>query len=236
MKRFLRVTILLAASVVAAGWPSRAQASSPMGVYARVDTVAYEPTKAEAVRAVVHGVFALHSGAAGFNYTAPQAGYMYFQCPAGNEAECRLQWQDLENAIGQNYCAGFGQQDQSFGTVRAEGTVPTSPDTYVLGMGVEPGVYVGGTCPLLLAYRADGGSSGSSSGASTSGGSSSTSSGGSSSGGSTSGGSSGASSGGSSGTASGGSTSGAAPPAGAGSSSRGCAAAPSSGAALVRLN
>ena len=41
-------------------------------------------------------------------YTEPKCGKMYFECPAGEEGLCRMQWQDVRNAVGKGYCAGFG--------------------------------------------------------------------------------------------------------------------------------
>ncbi len=166
MRVFLRAAILTAlpvAGILASA--SNAHASMPMGVYARVDSVSYEPDKATATKVKINGVFALHQGGSAFDYGEPQAGYMYFECPAGKENECREQWNELESYAGsKTTCAGFGQQEKAFGTVRAEGTV-AQPETYELGLGVTPGQFVGGTCPKLLAYTSSTNSSSGASGA-----------------------------------------------------------------------
>ncbi len=150
-------TLLTAVAVVASAAP--AFASSPLGIYARVNSVVYEPAKANATRIQIHGVFALHKGGSGFNYSDPQAGYMYFTCPSGKEIDCRDQWDDIEARIGTSSCAGFGQEYAAFGTVRVKGVTPQNPDTFELGMGVVSGNSAGGTCQKLFAYQApDGGS------------------------------------------------------------------------------
>ncbi len=151
--KLLRMGPLVVAAIMAVGAPARA--SSPMGVYARVDQVIFEPTEAGATRAQVHGAFALHKGppSTGFDYAEPVAGYMYFTCPPGQEAECRQQWQDIKGYIGKQLCAGFGQQLRPFGTVRPAGTPPSQPDSYDLGMGVSGAVSAGGMCPRLLAFQ-----------------------------------------------------------------------------------
>ncbi len=132
---------------------STARASSPMGVYARVDSVEFEPSEPAAVRFKIFGVFALHKGppSTGFDYSEPVSGHMYFACQPGQELECRQQWQELKGFIGKPLCAGFGQQLQPFGTVRRG--PPTPPDPYDLGMGVVPAAQAGGICPRLLAFQ-----------------------------------------------------------------------------------
>jgi len=171
MNALLRASVLaaLAATGITA-WTTEAHASSPMGVYARVDSVSFEPDKASATKVKINGVFAVHQGGDGFNYTAPQAGYMYFECPAGKETECREQWGEIEGYAGnKTTCAGFGQQQKGFGTVRVEGTA-AQPEAYELGLGVQPGQYVGGTCPKLLSYTPPANSSSGASGAGSNGG------------------------------------------------------------------
>ncbi len=75
----MKHSFLLSVAVAVLGWSSLARASAPMSVFARVDTVTYEPDKANATRVQIHGVFALHTGAAvGFQYGDATPGYMYF--------------------------------------------------------------------------------------------------------------------------------------------------------------
>lgn len=145
--------LLCAAVATAAGALSpSALASVPMKVYARVDGVEYEPTKNAATRVVIRGVFGLQQATGAFSYAPPAAGYMYYACPAGVEAECREQWAEIEAGIGQKLCMGWGQELGPVGTVRATGTTPQNPDPYEIGMGVAQAYMAGGICPKLLAY------------------------------------------------------------------------------------
>ncbi len=149
--------LLLCAAVAAAAGAlsSSALASDPMGVFARVDSVEYEPTKGAATRVVIRGVFGLHQGNVPFTYGAPIPGYMYYACPADLEADCREQWADIEAAIAvKTVCVGWGQQLTPVGTVRSAGTSPQNPDFYELGMGVTQASKAGGICPKLLSYTA----------------------------------------------------------------------------------
>src|SRR5258708_27130582 len=143
--------------------PSVAYASNPMLVYARVDSVTFEPSEAAAVRIRIDGVFALHKAVStpnyDYDYGGPFAGYVYYACPAGQEANCRMQWADIKTAIGMNYCAGWGQDlafaapdaSISLPTVRPSSASPSAPDVYDLGMGVPGGGHVGGCAPKRIA-------------------------------------------------------------------------------------
>jgi hypothetical protein len=82
---------------------------------------------------------------------------MYFQCPAGSETMCRMQWQDVRT-IGtiNTMCAGFGTRNVvTTATIRPEGTPLSSPDTWDLGMGVTPGVSIGNQCPAAKALKCE---------------------------------------------------------------------------------
>jgi len=73
---------------------------------------------------------------------------MYFQCPAGSETMCRMQWQDV-GRLGTmtGVCAGFGAMNVvSTATIRLEGSALAGPDTWDLGIGVSYGSSIGGQC------------------------------------------------------------------------------------------
>ncbi len=146
-----RLFLPCAAAAVLGLFASPALASDPFGTYARVDKVTYSPDKANATIVQIDGVFALSKG--GSTYAPPAPGYMYFQCKAGDEAMCRLQWADIESVIGTKSCAGFGQLSVPPGTVRAKGTTPASPDTYELGTGVQKTPFALGVCDGLQNYK-----------------------------------------------------------------------------------
>jgi hypothetical protein len=151
------------------GLASTAHATGPAGIWGTVSQVVYEPNAQTPTRVQIHGCFLFSSatpstcqgGQGAYNYSCPESGYMYFECPAGDEALCKLQWSEIEASIGQAWCAGWGQFDQPKGTVRASSEPPANPDPYPLGMGVDT---VGGTpCMVLEAQCAakDGGAAGS---------------------------------------------------------------------------
>ena len=73
---------------------------------------------------------------------------MSFQCPAGKELMCRMQWLDIRKAIGGQYCAGFGTLGMVSGArVHADRASLGTPDPWDLGLGIGLGVYVDGKCP-----------------------------------------------------------------------------------------
>src|SRR5258708_40235557 len=80
--------------------PSVAYASNPMLVYARVDSVTFEPSEAAAVRIRIDGVFALHQAVSPPNYDyaygGPFAGDVYYACPPRPQPNRRTQRADRQ--------------------------------------------------------------------------------------------------------------------------------------------
>lgn len=129
-----------------------AHASSPVATYVVPSKLEFMPDEATATRVVIHGAFFFWQKDG--TYNQPACGYMYFACPAGQEKMCRMQWTELNNAIGLPQCEGFGQQMmQSQATLRSEGTTPANPDTWDLGIGITPGSFVGGQCAPAQALK-----------------------------------------------------------------------------------
>ncbi len=127
-------------------------ASNPSATYVVPTKVELLPDAATANRVVIHGAFFFYQ--TGGSYGSPSCGYMYFQCPAGSEAMCRMQWNDINTAIGMPQCMGFGPQNMaSKATLRSEGTALGNPDTWDLGIGVSPGFFVGGQCAPAQALK-----------------------------------------------------------------------------------
>lgn len=139
-----------------------ALASNPLGAWVKVDKVVFEPDQTNATKVQVWGVFALNLGqqAGSWAYSEPNPGYMYFSCPQGYEAQCRMEWADFKNAIGTKNCSGFGQNYVAPGTVRAASVSPASPDPWpvTMTMGVYNTPWAGGTCDKLQNFGSpDGG-------------------------------------------------------------------------------
>lgn len=122
-----------------------AAASDPLSIYTVPTVVDILPDDATGTRVVIGGAFFFLSAPMTFTYTEPKCGYMSFQCPAGRQALCQMQWLDIRKAIGGTFCAGFGSLNMvSSATVRSDRSGP--PDTWDLGMGVGLGSYVDGKC------------------------------------------------------------------------------------------
>jgi hypothetical protein len=139
--------ILRAVPVLVLLVPRLAGASDPNSIYTVPAKVEILPDEATGARVVIHGAFFFLSAPMSFAYGQPRCGYMSFQCPAGQEAMCRLQWQDLRRSIGGVTCAGFGTLGTvSSATLHAEPVTAVKPDVWDLGMGISQGSYVDGKC------------------------------------------------------------------------------------------
>lgn len=131
-----------------------AMASFIFADYVVPTAVELVPTDTTATRVVIHGAFFQLTGATNPTYGAPRCGVMYFECVAGQEAMCRMQWLEVRNAIAtaKTSCWGFGSQNiASMATIRNEGAPLGAPDKWDLGMGTMGGIYVDGKCPMAQA-------------------------------------------------------------------------------------
>jgi hypothetical protein len=94
-------------------------ASGPVGFYALIDKVVFEPSEAAAERLQVWGSFAYLEGAglrrdpaAGGGISAARRGYLYFRVSeiAGEQRTVvRREWADLKAAAGTGQAVGFGR-------------------------------------------------------------------------------------------------------------------------------
>ncbi|HET6279883.1 MAG TPA: hypothetical protein VFH73_02925, partial [Polyangia bacterium] len=144
-----------------------ALASNPVSFYSVPTKVDLLPNAASATEVVIHGAFiGLGTNA---TYGDPRCGVMYFKCAAGQEAMCRMQWQDIRGYVTDTTmtCAGFGALNMvSTAKIRDEGAPLGTPDAWDLGMGITPGMYVEGKCSpahklsCTAAQAADGGATG----------------------------------------------------------------------------
>jgi hypothetical protein len=89
-------------------------ASGPLGLYAIVEKVAFEPNEAQAERLQVWGAFAFADGggANAYGFSNAARGYVYFQMPGGASPErmtlVRREWADLKSVAGTGQAVGFG--------------------------------------------------------------------------------------------------------------------------------
>ncbi|HZJ71070.1 MAG TPA: hypothetical protein VFF36_09070, partial [Planctomycetota bacterium] len=126
-----------------------AAASEPFTTYVVPSLVEMLPTPEAATRVVIHGAFFQLTAATAFTYSNAKCGVMYFQCVAGQEAMCRMQWSELKAAIepAPTLCRGFGNQNVvSTANVYVEGQPLGAPDPWDLGMGIGVGSSVDGKC------------------------------------------------------------------------------------------
>ena len=160
IRRAVAVTVLLLGVLVI-----RVSASGQAGIYAVVERVALDPPTGAAERIQIWGAFALMErsgqGFTSYVYRKPVRGYMYFEIPAGRNAEnARREWKDLALVAGTKNAIAFGYWDSYRGdvmpTVRAADVKPTLPDPYLMDIGLtklSPGS-PGGIVDQLLALVA----------------------------------------------------------------------------------
>jgi hypothetical protein len=142
------------------------RANGPVGVFALVDKVVFEPNEANAERIQVWGAFVfVEGGVKAANQTsAARKGYMYFQLfdaalTAAQRQAVRNEWNDLKTVAGTGqavgfgnyfYLGGFGELDPAARTngilqnpsgtgsirVRPASEPPSAPSAYTLNIGV----------------------------------------------------------------------------------------------------
>ncbi len=112
------------------------RASDPVGIYAVVDKVMFEPSDGPAERVVVSGVFCLAVNG-GDKYTEPQRGFLYYTLVKDKDELCRKEWADFKKVAGSGQCIAFGSRYGRKGTVRKPGSDLKDADVYPLGFGVQ---------------------------------------------------------------------------------------------------
>lgn len=138
------------------------KASDPVGVYAMVERVVFEPSEAALGNAApksvqVWGVFTSSIEPPRPTYKPEQAygdvqrGYMYFTCAADKIAMCAAEWSDLKSVAGKAEVVGFSTRwARSKARVRLASEAVASPDMYESNVGVvKVGKY--GDYPSLVA-------------------------------------------------------------------------------------
>jgi hypothetical protein len=126
----LTVTLLVGAMFMLTA--ATLTASDPVGIYAIVEKVIFEPSEAAPQRVQIWGAFAFADTTRGGDYyTKPQVGYLYYSLPAGNEAITRKEWADLKSVAGTGQGVAFGRRYSAHGRVRPESEKPASPESYL---------------------------------------------------------------------------------------------------------
>lgn len=126
----LGLSIVLALNAVTA-W-----ASDPVGIYAIVERVVFEPNESAPQRIQIWGAFALSDGKPGDGYLPAQRGYLYYTITPGKEEICRKEWADLEAVAGTGLGIGFGLRYDMKTRLRKATDAVEAPDTYPIHMGL----------------------------------------------------------------------------------------------------
>jgi hypothetical protein len=112
-----------------------ALASDPIGIYALVDKVVFEPSEANAERIQVWGAFAIAEGY-GYTYKDAERGYLYFKLNPDKPTACHNEWADLKSVAGTGQIVAFGSRYGEKGTLRKNDAKPEKPDVYPIAMGL----------------------------------------------------------------------------------------------------
>ena len=131
---------------------ARGSATDRVGVYCILEYVKIDepqpgvgrPATSVPLRIQLWGAF-LFADPHGDGYGPATRGYMYFTCPPGQDAACRLEWADLKWYGGTGKGVGFGLRGAPLGRLRKETDPVAAPDPYPLKGGIvkmeskEPG-------------------------------------------------------------------------------------------------
>jgi hypothetical protein len=114
MKWILYLTAAVAAVSVGV---NVTRASGPVGVYALIDKIAFEPNADHPDRVRISGVFMLSSMPDGCgapsnpcstSYSSAERGYLYCSLPGQYREQALREWSDLKSVAGTRQVVGFG--------------------------------------------------------------------------------------------------------------------------------
>ena len=111
-------------------------ASDRVGVYGVIDKVVFEPNADNPERVQLWGRFAIATRNDRDLYDGVKQGYLYFRLPS-DQRLARAEWNDLKALAGTNKIAAFSQRFGQSLRLRAASEAATSPDVYLLGIGVQ---------------------------------------------------------------------------------------------------
>jgi hypothetical protein len=117
-----------------------AEASDPVGIYAIVEKVTFEPNAQAPERILIFGAFALSDGQHGYGYLPPKRGYLYYSLPSAvvpwQRDAALKEWADLKKVAGTGDVIAFGGRHTVTGRLRNSGTRAQAPDWYPIQMGI----------------------------------------------------------------------------------------------------
>jgi hypothetical protein len=126
-----RMAVMLLIGAVVIFSAATLSASDPVGTYAIVEKVVFEPNETSPQRVQIWGVFSQADTTRGGDfYSKPQRGYLYYTVVPGKEAIARKEWADFKSVAGTGQGIAFGARYSMLGKVRKETDAPASPDPY----------------------------------------------------------------------------------------------------------
>jgi hypothetical protein len=134
--RPILIAMIIACFALSLLTPKTDAFSDPIGIYARVDKVVFEPNEAAPERIQIWGAFALRSKEGGSTYQPAHRGYLYCSLKPGKEDICRKEWADLKAIAGSDQIIGFGGSYLPSCRVREAEDKPADPDVYPVGYGL----------------------------------------------------------------------------------------------------
>lgn len=145
-------------------------ASGPIGVYALIDKVVFEPNDATPDRVQIWGAFVIADRQQGTPVFPAKRGFLYFQLPGegvwregmSRSEVTRREWNDLKSVAGTEQAVGFGSSWVGSGAgaaadpyrVRPASESPAAPNPYVLNSGVVKLTAGGSDGEILSQLRA----------------------------------------------------------------------------------
>ena len=132
-----------------------AQASDPVGVFAKLDKAVVEPAEGIPERIQLWGSFCLADPANRNSYLPPQKGYLYYKLPAEKSEVALKEWNDLKAVAGSGEVIGFASRFGTQPKVRAAAAKLENPDAYALGFGLVKSDRRGSSYAPIKALQGD---------------------------------------------------------------------------------
>jgi hypothetical protein len=129
-----RFFILTAIALFLSG--ATARASDPVGLYALIEKVKFEPSDEKPERILIWGTFSVADGERGEKYKSPEKGFIYFSLPEKKPEVALKEWNDLKTVAGKNEVVGFSTRWGEPARIRKTGDQPKDPDVFRSGIGV----------------------------------------------------------------------------------------------------
>ena len=111
-------------------------ASGPVGVYALIDKVEFEPAEGAPERVILRGVFITLDDHDAKKSAGPVQGVLYYAVGDHWPEGVRAEWEELKKAAGTDQVVAFGSMGSSNGTVRRATETLKDADQYQLNVGV----------------------------------------------------------------------------------------------------